>query len=697
MIEAIREIGGKILEDDSEKLLENFILEIPAEIKGRKLHLIIIDFKIFDKNIEIDFEEIKEDTSKKYLWVGNADAANSPQIYFTTNNLSWILSQTIPNQILELPSNTELSKLLHLCLKEMFIDLKCTVRERYLLNWNKIKVLGERIDIFDKTNNLKKEYENYTKSSDKEKKKDKNISKKLLNAIDAKVWELIKTKKQFTKKDISLFTLKINGRFMIEEDEYRKVIVKKKIDSLFDNSNQKTCSCCNKNKPFTDSPRFAKAKSALGAYITDKVGFSSNLSGKFTKNFIICKDCYKKLLIGEIFARNKLYTRLGGLDLYIIPQFLLPVELGSNKLSAWAEYITDSFNSAKSFQQLKAFEGKLDQYREFEAGKNNFIVNLLFWKKGTGAETKILKLIKDVPPTRLYLLRRTTNEIKDTSDKLLGDTNQWIIDLQNIYYLIPLRKSQTEIEYRKILALYDAIFSGKPVSYSFLIDQFVELAQVYKFKRAESYNVTANARKENWDENKWSTKLVYSLLQSNLFLLYLRKLNLLRKGGNMDYDSLQLNEGIKAFIKEMKYDEAKTALFLLGYLIGEIGNAQYKLTDSHTKPILNKVNFEGINPDKLIRLTNEVSKKMNQYRVFSSKDKSRVPLLVFNQGIFNEYKKLIDKELTNWQPSDHENVFYILSGYAYATNQTIMEASRKVSKDQTKKEGKGNEQQSNQQ
>ena len=140
-------------------------------------------------------------------------------------------------------------------------------------------------------------------------------------------------------------------------------------------------------------------------------------------------------------------------------------------------------------------------------------------------------------------------------------------------------------------------------------------------------------------------------------------------GEDMDYDNLQLDVGIKNFLKEMGYNEAKIAMFLLGYLIGEIGNAQYS-PESPSKPILGKITFQGMNRNKIIRLLNEVFEKLTQYK---SRGK---PLLTYNEGIFAECKRLLDKNI-NKPLSDQENVFYVLSGYAYATHQAIKNASQK--------------------
>lgn len=678
MIEAIKEIGRIRLKGngDISNVIDSLTLDLPTEIKGKKQHFVILNYDIFDKQVDVDFEEINEKTSQAYLWVGNG-AGNNPQIYFTTDNVSYLISQTIPNLAEKTSKGSDLQKLMQLAIKEIFYDLKLSGRYRYILDIEKIR-LAEEGYLTKLLEKIKKE------TSD-----EKEIFRNILKDVEAKVISYIKSKTSLAQKDIGLYTLKINGKFMTDNKDYQELIANIKIDSLFD-ERKGACSSCNNVTYITDSPEFAKAGSALGYYSTDKIGFSSNLSGKFNKNFVLCQGCYTNHLTGEVFVRNNLSSYIGGLRVYIVPKFILPTEL--KQLNKWAEYIQSSFNSVKSFDGLRSFEEKLDEYREFEDSKNNFVLNFLFYEPGQ-RNIKVLKLIKDTPPTRLDTLRKAANEVKDTGDRILGVSNQWSIDLQSIYYLIPLRKTKEDrgfrIEYKKILELYDVIFSGKSISYGFLIDQFVELAQVYRFEKFDAYNI---GRQQNPDLG-----LVYALLKANLLFLYLEKLNLLKLGGDvMDYEGLRLDKEMEALLKEMKYNEAKTVLFLLGYLIGEIGNAQYRLSESHTKPILNKINFEGMNPNKLIRLTNEVFEKLNQYKVFSKKEKTRVPLLVFNQGIFNEYKRLIDKEITNWQLSDHENVFYVLSGYAYTTHKALTSTSQNVSKDEAKEEVKEDEQKSNQ-
>jgi CRISPR-associated protein Csh1 len=107
------------------------------------------------------------------------------------------------------------------------------------------------------------------------------------------------------------------------------------------------------------------------------------------------------------------------------------------------------------------------------------------------------------------------------------------------------------------------------------------------------------------------------------------------------------------------YDDPRKALFLLGYIVGNVGNKQYK-SGHKTKPILNKINFQGMNIQTIIRLTNDIFEKLSQYKI-----------LGYNEAIFHQYKRLVDIYSSDWPLNNQENVFYILSGYSFSTYQAI--------------------------
>ena len=117
----------------------------------------------------------------------------------------------------------------------------------------------------------------------------------------------------------------------------------------------------------------------------------------------------------------------------------------------------------------------------------------------------------------------------------------------------------------------------------------------------------------------------------------------------MNTDKLTLSDDLKEYIEEVKYSEQETAMFLLGYMIAEVASAQYKEKLSR-KPILDKIAYQGMNKNRIIMLTAEIFEKLKQYKV-----------LKYNEGIFAQYKMLLDQNIDDWKLSDIMNVFYILS------------------------------------
>jgi len=655
MIEGIREIGEKILSKEPDKFLESLSQDVNPEkqgrkqyLQGRKQYLVIIEFDTEKETISFDFEEIKEDTSRKYLWLGNASASNDTQDRFTTDNLEYLVSQTLPNFVRVNSKGEVAAQFKILRERKIYYDLSPQRRqeERYRYVWN-----IEKLGVTSKTMSQIIEGE-------------KGKAKGIVKSVAKEILEYLKKEKNLNKKDIALFTLKIDGKLLVGSLEYREYLIGTLINELFSEKNVGICYLCQEKKNITENMTKLKFK----YYITDKIGFSSGLQKKkFINNFSLCESCYKSLLVGESFVRNNLSSYLAGTNLYIIPKFIFDFSLSTKKLKEWTEYIKMSFNSVANFEGLERFQSKLEEYSEFEEERNSFILNFLFYKK-MQSEFRVLKLIKDIPPSRLDVLRGIAGEVFKIAENLFGENKRWFLTLGEMYCLFPVRISRRNVvDYKKILDFYDSLFSARSISYRFLIEQFIELAQVYRFKKTKTYNVTERIEKaEDLSEKEWDKRLIYAILEANLLLLYLRRLDLLQRGGGIvDVEKLNLKTEMKKYIEEMGYSEQKSVLFLLGYLIGEVGNAQYT-SQNPTKPILNKITYQGVTKEKLKQLTNEIFEKLKQYK-----------LLVFNECIFAEYKRLLDANIDNWQLSPQENVFYILSGYAY----NVMKKS-KENKDQ---------------
>lgn len=135
----------------------------------------------------------------------------------------------------------------------------------------------------------------------------------------------------------------------------------------------------------------------------------------------------------------------------------------------------------------------------------------------------------------------------------------------------------------------------------------------------------------------------------------------------MDVSLLTVKDELKDFIQKMGYSESQTSLILLGMLINQVARKQYdhNLT---SKPILDKLNYQGMNPGKLQRLSTDVFAKIKQYKA----------LYPANEKMYADHTMLLHKNLKRWDLSDQENVFYVLSGYALGTRRLGLERAEEI-------------------
>src|SRR3972149_3018110 len=706
MIEAIKNSGEFInAKEGKEKLLENLCIKLPLEKRNNKgesikQRIVILNFDETNGKIICEIEAVKEESGKEYLWLGN-NPGNKPQIFLTSKNIDYLLEDSIANIQNKVEGN--LKESLKKVLNEFFIreNGKCTIKpEKFIFIDERKKFIEDKLGTVKnrlETANTKKEIDSIIKDiknicSDIEEKFEvspKSSSEELKNKILTKLDEINKIdikdlllkiykdkrkkliedlldSKSVTTDSVSIYSVKLNNDLLIKREEYRAMLFDEKINCLFDinNKNYKKnllkagrCSLC-------DKPNVQTTSNATNLnfkfYMTDKIGFSSDFDGKFTKNFNICKECYMDLMAGERFIDNNMKTYIGGLRLYIIPTLLFKnADLNFVALSNSIKHLNNAIVNLNSLSKL---DRQIIEFKEFKDEKNNFIINYLFYRKGK-SDFKVLKLIKDVPPSRLTLINNKEFQIDQLIKESYKANKIFKIDLRSIYYAIPI--SDNEVAYSKFLEVLDAIFSDRKIDYSFLIDQFAEIIRIIHFAQ-NGYNISPKS------------SLEFKTIQLNFASLFFNKLNLLRGlKMNESKGNIAVPEEITKFWNDIgTYDDPKKALFLLGYIVGNVGNKQYK-SGHETKPILNKINFQGMNIQTIIRLTNDIFEKLAQYKI-----------LGYNETIFHQYKRLVDVYSNDWPLNNQENVFYILSGYSFSTYQAITTGKIELPKeDETIEEG----------
>jgi len=112
------------------------------------------------------------------------------------------------------------------------------------------------------------------------------------------------------------------------------------------------------------------------------------------------------------------------------------------------------------------------------------------------------------------------------------------------------------------------------------------------------------------------------------------------------------SEKLAQFFNEMDYSPQQKSLYWLGRMIGKVGTAQYNKGHKQ-KPVLNKINYNGMDFAKIQRLYVDVFELATQYKIANE--------ISFLSNNFSQNFPANEKL---WKLSPQESVFYILSGYS---------------------------------
>lgn len=656
MIESIYQIGRSALDESEGRkmFLESLALEAPHPKKGNPM-IAVLRLGLASLHFDIEVSELEaegEKSSARYLWLGNAAGANSDQDRVTTDNLGYLLTQTVPNLLQRLSPETELHKKLGELVDKLYLDLgepdEVGVRgggayRRYRRFWD-LGSLG---------------MDNVSVEAARERVREANNARevpKLLNdALYAKYGSRL-------GRERMLFTLELDGELVVDDEAYQEYLENVLVDTVFEDASYGRCHLTGKEGPVTSN----MTRFAFKYYITDKQGFAAGARPEgFGATMGLSKEAYKALLVGERFVRRRLGFYLAGTNGYLLPDLYT--------LEAPKTFSGDldlTLKAVKSRTDLDlGLQDEVDQEIERITEGGSYALNLLFYRQNK-ANFKVLSLVQDVPAYRLQDLRRRANKFsREVGGALFGESKQWDLTLRNIYYLLPVRKSGTNVLSKPVLEFYATLIGGGLVDRRDLVDGFVELINVYHFGNYASYQIREPQQDADY-------ALVRYVAHTNLLLGYLRSLKQLKEEdlGTEYLKDLDLPERQREYLERLNYTEEQTALYLLGTLVAEIANAQWRLGPggkNGDKTILNKINYGGMTVSRAQRLATDLFDKLTQYR-----DRKRRPLLrERNEKVFAQAQALLTKNKENWSLSAAENVYYILSGYSDTTLRAIRSGS----------------------
>lgn len=640
MIEAIIDIGEKIL--SHQDIVDSRIVKVGVlDNKGNPKKIVFINFDTILGKVNFEAIEMDEDTVCKYLYLGREGGPNSNQMYVTLTNPSSLMSEVV-SQLIKMNIPDDKKEKLNFILNKFYYNFgeKVTPKYRYMLDLHNAGVMDESME------------EIYIKHQDRAKPyKDVQIY------LQRELLKYIEKNTGAKEKQIGLFTLSVDGEAIGSSDWYR-ALVKNKLTDKSKEKNSKgklICSYCGSYKECTSD----LSRMSIKYYTTNQVIFANNFDAKnYCKNMVLCRNCRDKLFTGEKFILNQMRGKISKLDVYIIPHIVYgKYKFDADNLYKLSAKLKQTLNTANNIENLEKFKYGLQKLKEASGG-NYYLINLVFYKKMNQA-TKILKLIKDIDPGVFYKMGKSTNKSLVIFEKYfpqLSTTRGILSGLNLIYYMTPVRLSRKlPVQYQNVLNIYEALFYGRRLSRRQIISNIVKCYKICWFEQDE-YNVSSSGNKDYIDY-----KIAYGLY----YVLFLENMGNLERGDIMDASDMSLKDNYKKYIKDMAYDPQQTSLFLLGCLVGAVGRKQnsnkYKKDPDNKgggkyKPVLNKINFNGMEYSKIIRLSNEILNKLRQEDI-----------LKYNEDIFFEHKRLLGLNEKSWKYNKDENLYYILSGYAFET------------------------------
>lgn len=614
MLNVIAEIGKTVAAGGGGDVLQYLV-------PGRNSFKVLVGMNFDTRNKIVSFDLVKSteqdglsrEVLKEFLFIPTEKGAR-PQFVITTPKLGYLLSQTMPN-LKDFLSDGPLKKKLENVIDIFWVETGKPNDARYgrAVGPDYIKIVQVVFDIHSE--DAKKAIAVYSAS----------LEKAVAAKVNAKPKEL-------------LYTVKIDGESVAQNPEYRSIVLHKNLESAFESTEQQHCTTCGKfTDVSTDTTRFL-----LKFYMTDKINFASYFDAKnYNRAVTLCRDCYRDILVGERWIDANLKTSLGNFQVYLLPQILYST-FEDELILAKLQNLPDHFNATKNIEQLRARENDIQLYFQDVP----FIFNLLFFRKAQAA-FKILTLIKDVPPSRIAGMARAAAFVDDTAEKNTFPS-ACRFDLNQIYWLMPMKKKGADhVEYRKLLQTFDNLFNEYPFRPAQLYNLYCQLAHMH---RAGTYHLYQFSKQGQPD---WALKS--DTLKWNLFLLFLKKLNLFHGGEYMQTTHLEefYPTGLADLFADLQYDPAQQGLALLGYVLGAVANAQYK-EGLENKPVLEKVNYQGMPDEKVIRLFNELFEKIRQYKRH----------IGYAERWWSAAKQLYESSDRS-RLTANERVFYLLSGYSF--------------------------------
>lgn len=635
------------LADDSKGIIESKIktLSFPEKDLNNEILNIFMIFDLDNQCIRFDTETYTQELSEnQYVYIGNNPAA-SPQIYAVKKH-SDIKYHIKKNKALM----HNIEKILpESNLKTLFSE--CRTAELFSengINLSKIKAKDDTLKFTSENDNI---------FCGDEKLSPDKFFQLILGAGKTQKFALLipAIYKGGSKTVISL------------DEMYRKTI-ENTFSSDSSSSKQGICHICGKLGDIEPNLNFGRS-SVSKVFVTTTINYANNLSkNNYTTNYSVCKDCYSKMLQSENTLMGDYSVRIAGET-----AVLLFEGIDTNFNQSDIDKIKGDIDFA--FNSKEASEWSEEQLATIidDIGSQLYQFSIVFYVTD-GKSMRVIKTIDSISSMRFAHVMTTFAQCRKKINKNINEKNNKPIffSLGNVYRIIPVAndKKGSQLNVKRVLDLYSAIMKGERVDKSVIYDYACEaLDRGYKqirSKRTDTYKNLSEISKQLYikyshEYNRFDNYAANTVYKYLMLFDALEKLKIIdRKVYKMENENntqaLGFLSDYESFLDKQEFSPAQRGLFYLGCLINQIGYAQCK-QGHEKKPILDKITYQGMTHQDVLRLYLDALDKTRQY-------KSHINMYLcdgFENRIHHYLGNLEESKLLN----DKENVFFIMSGYAY--------------------------------
>lgn len=382
-------------------------------------------------------------------------------------------------------------------------------------------------------------------------------------------------------------------------------------------------------------------------------------------NYSFCKDCFDNLRQGERVVLNRLTTRLVGERTFILPEGLLK-DFDYKNIYEIKQEIDFVFKSRDAESWISGIEAET---RFLQLG----CFNLNFFISDTdGNSVTVLQTISDVN-------NRFLMEIVEAFKKYLTMVTEHIkyFSLGSIYRVIPVKSTKKgnqtkQVDAGRVLSLYKSILKREKVRtdlfYRYALEALDKGLKQLAGSEIRNYFNLELKRFTAGKEDYYIKRIMFSYL---VILQAMQEIGVLselifenfREGECKIMDEkLRQDEcpesiwDAEIFLENQRFTSEARALFYLGLIMKRVAIAQSSKGHKN-KPILKKVNFQGMSQKDILRFYEDVVEKLRQYNKIN----------FYTEWLMNRFHYYMGSALTQgeWHLNEHANVFFIMAGYAF--------------------------------